>query len=583
MTTAIEEIECQGLATPEELASPSRDTISRLQELAKEFAAKRQEALTGQGEAGTGNADPGPDATDAPVDDDVLDLEPKYASNVPVNNSRRMLVRKKRAFELARLLDARRVLADRRDSLVDPVTAFAAMEREDLRMAVNTAMSAIKGPAHRDQPSRNHHLRRRCPLQRMLGGKLVALLLLSPQVAADNNRRYGDEPTIIRSQLKNTRVVPDNTLVWLGTNSLFSHGSSQYERLRLPAGTIAPDREEIRYRYLGETTGYGTVQFADETVRALDSLMRRRRGYQDVNSVFGEGASPKLRKLRSGLDAIGFSASQTMLHHQGRRIYGVPLFPDAAAYLCGLTRTFRDHIRAPDACENASERIAEFWRRRWLARRLEHEDSWSALGETGQWILSSTIPDLPASTTLPERDDADDMDEGGDDQREDDRAELDFWRRLACAGPNAVSEGLTDEDHAWLHLETPLEDWLLDQARQGCSIVLTGNAGDGKTHLARTLRSRLADDAASFVFELDATATMTSRDGVAPIIETWRRARNDGKGIVLAINQYPLHMLRQRLRDALPEVSAALERQWRRRLQFDGPDDSGDPRGPPSR
>ena len=110
----------------------------------------------------------------------------------------------------------------------------------------------------------------------MLGGKLVALLLLSPQVAADNHRRYGAEPAIIRSQLRNAPVVPDNTLVWLGTTSLFSHGSSQYERLRLPAGAIAPEQEEIRYRYLGETTGYGTVQFADDTVRALNNVMRRR-------------------------------------------------------------------------------------------------------------------------------------------------------------------------------------------------------------------------------------------------------------------------------------------------------------------
>ena len=45
---------------------------------------------------------------------------------------------------------------------------------------------------------------------------------------------------------------------------------------------------------------------------------------------------------------------------------------------------------------------------------------------------------------------------------------------------------------------------------------------------------------------------MTSQDGVAPIIDIWRRAINDGKGMVLAINQYPLHMLRQKLRSAAP-------------------------------
>ena len=575
ISTAIGGIEHQGLATPEDLASPTQETIDRLRHLTQEFAVRRQEALAHSGDDGEAAAGLDPRAASAPVDDDVLNLEAKHASNAPVNNSRRMLVRKKRTFELARLLDARGVLAASRDTLTDPATTFAAMEREEIRTAINTAMSAIKSRSIGTNLLEITTCGAVAPYNRMLGGKLVALLLLSPQVAADNNRRYGDEPAIIRSQLKNTRVVPDNTLVWLGTTSLFSHGSSQYERLRLPAGTIAPEQQEIRYRYLGETTGYGTVQFADDTVRALDTVMRRRRGYREVNGVFGEGASPRLRKLRSGLDAIGFNASLTMLHHQGRRIYGVPLFPTAAAYLCGLDPSVPDYIRSPESREDASQRIAEFWRRRWLARRLEHEDSWTALGETGPWLLSATIPDPPSPTQPP----APDHDDGGpdDDQRANDEAELDFWRKLARGGPNAVSEGLSDDDYARLHLTTPLEDYLLEQTRERRSIVLTGNAGDGKTHLARTLQRRLAGDSERFVFEFDATAIMTSQDGVAPIIETWRRAINDRKSMVLAINQYPLHMLRPKLRSALPAVSDAIERQWRTRLHVEPSDDSPDP------
>ena len=562
MSTAIGEIEHQGLATAEELASPSLDVIDRLRQLSKEFASRRQEALTGGGI--------GDDAA-APVDDDVLDLEAKHATNAPVNNSRRMLVRKKRTFDLARLLDAGRVLADNREALTDPATVFVAMEREEIRAAINTAMSAIKGRRIGTNLLEITTCGAVAPYNRMLGGKLVALLLLSPQVAADNNRRYGNEPAIIRSLLKNTRVVPDNTLVWLGTTSLFSHGSSQYERLRLPAGVIAPDQEEIRYRYLGETSGYGTVQFADETVRSLDTVMRQRRGYRDVNSVFGEGASPRLRKLRSGLDAVGFNANLTMLHHQGRRIYGVPLFSGAGAYLCGLARDVPDYIRSPETLVDASERIAEFWRCRWLSRRLEHEDSWTALGETGTWLLSSIIPDQSSSTpsgSSGDGDDAHDGDDADDAHRAEDEAELDFWRKLARGGPNAVSEGLSDRDFARLHLKTPLEDHLLEEARRGVSIVLTGNAGDGKTHLARTLRRRLRGDAERFVFEFDATASMISGD-VSPIVETWRRATSGGKGMVLAINQYPLHMLRPKLRSALPAVSEAIEAQWRARLHVE--------------
>ena len=59
---------------------------------------------------------------------------------------------------------------------------------------------------------------------------------------------------------------------------------------------------------------------------------------------------------------------------------------------------------------------------------------------------------------------------------------------------------------------------------------------------------------------------MNGEEGVAPIVERWRRASSAGKGMVLAINQYPLYKLRQRLRDALPDVSGQIERQWKARL-----------------
>lgn len=146
---------------------------------------------------------------------------------------------------------------------------------------------------------------------------------------------------------------------------------------------------------------------------------------------------------------------------------------------------------------------------------------------------------------------------------------LEFWRRLAGAGSKAVSEGLTDAEFRALHVETRLDEYLTARVRDGLSIVLTGNAGDGKTHLARTLRNRLGGDAERFDFAFDATAIMNGEEGVAPIVERWRQASRAGKGMVLAINQYPLYKLRQRLRDALPDVSRQIERQWKARLVTD--------------
>ena len=273
ISTAIGEIEHQGLVTPQDLASPTQETLDQLRHLAKEFAAKRQEALARDGDADDGNPALDPAAVGAPVDDDVLNLEAKHASNAPLNNSRRMLVRKKRAFELARLLDASKILTASRDALTDPDTVFTAMEREEIRAAINTAMSAIKSRRIGTNLLEITTCGAVAPYNRMLGGKLVALLLLSPQVAADNNRRYGAAPAIIRSQLRNAPVVPDNTLVWLGTTSLFSHGSSQYERLRLPQKhfELQPDTLRVLMLSILDANAGDAIDLDEACVRLRDT------------------------------------------------------------------------------------------------------------------------------------------------------------------------------------------------------------------------------------------------------------------------------------------------------------------------
>jgi adenylylsulfate kinase-like enzyme len=85
-----------------------------------------------------------------------------------------------------------------------------------------------------------------------------------------------------------------------------------------------------------------------------------------------------------------------------------------------------------------------------------------------------------------------------------------------------IGEGLSDREFERLHLTTELEDLLLDRAQPGSSIILTGNAGDGKTHLARAIERRLGPTAARFEFALDATALMTRQRGALPVLERWR-------------------------------------------------------------
>ena len=116
--------------------------------------------------------------------------------------------------------------------------------------------------------------------------------------------------------------------------------------------------------------------------------------------------------------------------------------------------------------------------------------SWTALGETGPWLLSSTIPDRSSPTPSPVSDDGD----GGDDgDSADDEADLDFWRKLARGGPNAVS------DPEAKTVSVPVLDDVIDEGEETFTLRLSNATG-----------ARIAD--------AEATGTVSNGD---PLQKMW--------------------------------------------------------------
>ena len=380
LVTSLAEIDWTNLVTAEEVEAPDDEVIRRLALRRQEFSALREtllrEVASSTQEAFKANV--WDDDTAPPVDDDILRLEPKASVDARMHVARKQLVAKKRASGLSRLLSARRDIGQHRDELTDPDLALAALGKDEVRRAINVVLEALKGRRAGANLLEITTCGAVAPYNRILGGKLVALLMLSPQVGADYRRRYAS-PSIISSQMKNRRVTRDSTLVYLGTTSLYVHGSSQYNRLQLPAGTIAPDQKSIRYNAVGQTSGFGTIQFSADTSRAIDAYLAHKRDFKEVNSVFGEGTSPKLRKVKMGLRRLGFDADKLIQHRHHRLIYGAPLFPEAREWLQERVAELPGFVATPDGYGDATERIAAFWRRRWLASRLRHESSMAAL------------------------------------------------------------------------------------------------------------------------------------------------------------------------------------------------------------
>ncbi len=208
------------------------------------------------------------------------------------------------------------------------------------------------------------------PYSEMLGGKLVAMLMASPQVTCEYREVYGKQPGEIASRLAGRDVVRRADLVFLTTTSLYHVGSSQYERIRIPG----PQNRDITFEYLGQTEGFGSTALSSETTAFLRRLIIESEGMKRVNNIFGEGISPKLRMTRDGLALIGVPQDLVLRHNCPRLVYGVRLARNTFEYLRGEDDE-PDFIFDMKRSEAGTQAVVDHWLQRWFSRRAKREES----------------------------------------------------------------------------------------------------------------------------------------------------------------------------------------------------------------
>ncbi len=285
--------------------------------------------------------------------------------------ARTHLFRSKRAYSLASLLQARTVLnkifgdqptGSKLAKLIETsagqkaVRIIAKKAKAD-RVGVAMADISVCGAV--------------APYNILLGGKLVSMLATSPEVVREYQRRYGNAESRIASSMAGRPIIRPANLVYLGTTSLYGTHSSQYNRINIPGECVGSiSGADIRFHRLGKSEAFGTSQFSDETVQALVSLVQHSKGGQRVNSIFGEGASPKLRKVKEGLEVLGLPSDRLLKHGRNRIVYGVPLVTNAMKYLLG--RDKRPRYIISKGARDATKNISEWWAARWLQRRIQN-------------------------------------------------------------------------------------------------------------------------------------------------------------------------------------------------------------------
>lgn len=346
----VEDLLENGVLRREDLATPTPETVVRLRELSADAREKHRLYGSASDHKGGGGSEP------------ATDWEER---------ARTHLFTSKRAATLADVLEDRSLLQKngfRKDS-ADGLAA--ALSRPGGRKAVARILRRTKAEHVGIDMLDITVCGAVAPYNHILGGKLVSLLLASSEVRDAYRSRYEERASVIASGMAGTAVRRPPRLVLLGTTSLYGVGSSQYNRLRMPAEEAGgTPGDEIRYAERGVTEGYGSFHFSSETLEEIRTLYAQTGNGRRVKHIFGEGANPRMREVREALDRVGLPSDRLLRHGSSRVVYVVPLATNFREVLLGRDEQPEYIIPAGEASGETTQAVIDFWVRRWLSRRV---------------------------------------------------------------------------------------------------------------------------------------------------------------------------------------------------------------------
>ncbi|MFP3256784.1 MAG: DUF4338 domain-containing protein [Candidatus Nanopusillus acidilobi] len=187
------------------------------------------------------------------------------------------------------------------------------------------------------------------PYSYILGGKLVASLLMSPRIVKDFKNKYKNTKTLISNQVFNGKLVAITTASALGKSSI-------YDRIKIPGSS--------EFLHIGWTKGSGEFQFLNEL---YDEILRivKDTGISTKNPKWGYGNRNRRKVLQIGFKILGLP--DTLLYHNIKReLFLIPLGEKSLEFLRGRSRII-NYYNLPE------ENISEFALRRWVIPRSERD------------------------------------------------------------------------------------------------------------------------------------------------------------------------------------------------------------------
>ena len=287
--------------------------------------------------------------------------------------ARQDLFKSKRCFRLVELLRVRKFLRTLEGLSADAAVAQL-LDTKDGRQVLTTLIRVRKGEVIGIDVVDITVCGALPPYGPILGGKLVSALVVSPEIIQAYNEKYSTQTSEIASGMAGRIIKRKPHLVLLGTTSLYGASSSQYNRIKVPCDDLggAPGTA-IQFKRVGKTDSFGTSQFSDKTVQALANLRAKSKEGTRVNSIFGEGVSPKLRKIRDGLQTLGVPPNPFLKHARHRAIYMIPVAKNYSEYLMGFD-SGPEYLVPLEDTKAISQKVVDWWVDRWALNRCNHDD-----------------------------------------------------------------------------------------------------------------------------------------------------------------------------------------------------------------
>ncbi|MET3414547.1 Druantia anti-phage system protein DruA [Methylobacterium sp. 1030] len=377
LDASIAEVRWDDFVRADELESPVENTILRLEQKASGAAFARELELRTHYEASVQEGD-GVRPMRGAVKAASADTDWRAASED-------LLFVRKRAELLAQLLFAKQMFRAA-ELYANPVRGLGQLlSARSGQRAIDIVLTEFRKAGLSSRVADVSICGAIAPYNELLGGKLVALLLASKEVRDHYADRYGDQVSVIASQMAGRAVSKPADLRVLTTTSLYGVGSSQYNRLKLSSAENAGLNHDLRWDSIGKskTGGFGTLHLGADTAHALRQMAQRVHTSRRVNNRFGEGTSPRLRQIREGLDALGID-SDAILHHATPRLF----------YACELGPAFRASLigmETDNFLPTSAAMIAAAWRRRWLDGRVQREETLVKLRSLGPASVQQSL------------------------------------------------------------------------------------------------------------------------------------------------------------------------------------------------